>query len=491
MAQMTDPRNRLLPLVAACTLALAIGTVAAQAMPAQEPLDQQAREAAWAGRTREALQLMDQHLVAHPHDRQARLERARYLSWNGDAAAAIEALDALGADDDAARALRARILAGAGRREAALALNGPLFAASPQDYELAWTQALASHLGEWPHAALPALATVQQLRPESKDTRDLAKVVRLPLFSWVGLPASVYEDSDDIEIRDLGLEANLRVSDRLRLLAGASRREHSAPPTSPFAPVTGGDSVDERRVGVGAHLAVSPDSAWELWLGRSALDPGDSETIGHLVWSHRASDTFEYRVRIERDRIAASPRSVSLGVMRNGIGLATEWRPTLRDTVRGNVGFDDFNDDNRRRWLQADYRHALYRGPGANVDIGGQVEWMGYSRDSGNGYYSSDRYVRVAPLLSTYLKLGEDAGLHLQAVVGAQRDDTFDNWKRATDLSAELTLGIFSHWQLVAQAAHSERLNEFGQYDGNRVGLFLRYRFCEHRDDRCPQPGDR
>lgn len=488
MAQVTSPRGKLLPLAIAGMLAFYGGAPAlAQDVAA---LDQQARAAAAAGRTGDALRLMEQHLARHPEDRAAVLDRVRYLAWRGDHAAAIAALDALGGDDDTVRALRARVLAWAGRRDAALALNTPLYLAAPQDYELAWTQALASRLGEWPQEALPSLATVQQLKPDGQDTRVLSRAVRLPLFSWVGLPASVYEDSDDIEIRSVGLEANLRVSDQWRLLADAGRREHSAPISGPFAPVGGGDSIDERRVGLGAHIALSPDSAIEVWAGRSELDFANGrdagDTIGRLAWSHRPSDTFAYRVQADRDRVAASPRSVSLEVMRDRVGVGMDWRPTLRDSVRLDLAFDDLNDDNRRHWLQADYRRALHRSDHAIVDFGGQVEWMGYSRDPGHGYYSPDRYVRVAPLLSAYLQLGEDTGLHLQAVAGVQRDDSFDSWKRASDVSAELTVGIFSHWQLVARAAYSERLNEFGQYDGKSLGLQLRYRFCEFRADRCP-----
>ena len=72
------------------------------------------------------------------------------------------------------------------------------------------------------------------------------------------------------------------------------------------------------------------------------------------------------------------------------------------------------------------------------------------------------------------------------AAVGVQRDETFDNWKRAADLDAELTLGIFSHWQLVARAAYSQRLNQLGRYEGTTFGLALRYRFCEFQTARCP-----
>jgi hypothetical protein len=38
----------------------------------------------------------------------------------------------------------------------------------------------------------------------------------------------------------------------------------------------------------------------------------------------------------------------------------------------------------------------------------------------------------------------------------------------------------------VARAGYSERLNEFGRYEGRNFGLALRYRFCELRADRCP-----
>ena len=65
----------------------------------------------------------------------------------------------------------------------------------------------------------------------------------------------------------------------------------------------------------------------------------------------------------------------------------------------------------------------------------------------------------------------------LSAAVGVQRDETFDHWKRASDVSAVLTLGIFTRWQLVGSIGYSERINEFGRYDGTNAGLTLRYRF--------------
>lgn len=488
MAQMNAWRARRLLGVA---IALALGAAPVGGSIAQAVgLDQQAREAAWSGRVGEGLVLIDRHLAAHPGDRVAQMDRARFLAWSGDYAGAIEALDAMGGDDADMRMLRARVHAWAGRRATALALSTPLYEADPADYDAAFTQALAARHGEWPQESLEALSHVIAARPDGKDTRDLVRAVRLPLFSSVGVPVSVYEDSDDIRIRSIGVDGNWRMSDRWRLLARLSDRDHSAPASGPFAPVTGGSRVGETRVVVGVRHAVSADAAWELAVGRSDLAPGGAATIGHAEWTQRTNDTFQYMLRAERDRVAASPRSVSLGVVRNGASLSTEWRPTLRDTLRARVGFDDLSDGNSRRGFDADYRRAVHRGERVNVDIGGQVEAFGYSRDPGNGYYSPDHYVRVAPLASAYIKFNDDAGLYLQGTVGVQRDETFSSWKRAADVGGELTVGIFSHWQLAARAGYSERLNEFGRYEGASVGLELRYRFCEFRSDRCPrEPG--
>ena len=497
MAQMNRSlRIRSLAAATGTLLALACSTALAQDASAPTPPAQdasvstspaqQAREAAWAGRTAEGIRLMREYLAAHPEDRAAQLDLARFLAWSGDYAGAIAVLDALAPDSPEALTLRARVYAWAGFRHTALELNAPAYAANPSDPEVAYTQALAARQSEWPHEALPALEAVQAAKPEAKDTRDLARAVRLPLFSSVALPVSVYRDSDDIEIRSLGAQADVRVGDQWRLLGEVGSREISAPIDGPWRPVTGGDSVDERRVLVGARYAFSPDAALEVELGRSDIDPGDGETVGHVEFAQQASDAFGWRVRAERDRVFSSPLAVSLGVVREGVTLSGAWRPTLRDLVRGNAVFEHLTDDNHRTALDVDYRHAVLRNGRVNLDLGAQAEWQSYSRNTGHGYYAPDRYERFAPVSSAYIKLGDDVGLFLQAALGVQRDETFENWKRAADFSAQFSFGIFSHWQLVASAGYSQRLNQFGRYEGRSIGLELRYRFCEHRPDRCP-----
>ena len=485
MAQMTCRGALALAVAGVLSMAFLPATAfAQQAVPYQQALD-----AGWAGRYGEALRLIDAYLAAHPDDREARLDRARFLAWRGDYAGAMDALARFPADDAQANALRARTLAWAERRDAALALNTPLYAAAPDDYDAAWTQALALHQGDWPQRALPALATVQAAKPDAADTRALLRAVRLPLFSLVAAPTSLYSDSDDIEVRTFGIDGNLRLNDRWRLLADVARRRHSAPVGGPFAPLGGGDSVDEDRAGAGLHFAASPDVGVDAWLGRSRLrdQPGSngSETIGRVSLAVHASDDWSYALQVDRDRVDASPRA--LVVMRNGASADLRWTPGLRDTVSTRIAVDDYDDDNRRQSLLADYRHATWRGDKVMLDLGGQVEWQHNERDTGNGYYSPNHYTRIAPQVSSYIGFNQDAGLYLSAALGVQRDETFDNWKRAADLNAELTLGIFSHWQLVARAGYSQRLNQLGRYEGTIVGLEVRYRFCEFDAARCPR----
>ena len=172
--------------------------------------------------------------------------------------------------------------------------------------------------------------------------------------------------------------------------------------------------------------------------------------------------------------------------MRNGGYAEARLTPTLRDTIAVRVSADSFSDDNRRRAFSADWRRAVHRGSKAYIDVGVQGDWLGYTDDPGNGYYSPDNYRRIAPVVSSYIALAPEVSLYVAAALGVQRDESFDGWKRASDVSANLTLGIFGNWQLVASGGYSERLNEFGKYNGTSFGLQMRYRFCQFSADRCP-----
>ena len=129
---MTCLADRRISVLAAALLAVAGGVhaqdVPSESMPSesmpQEMLDAQARARMGQGDARGALQMMREHVANHPDDRDARLDLVRYLTWNGDFAAAEAVLlaDPATAASDEGREVHASLLAWAGRLEQAQAL---------------------------------------------------------------------------------------------------------------------------------------------------------------------------------------------------------------------------------------------------------------------------------------------------------------------------------------------------------------------------------
>ncbi len=419
-------------------------------------------------------------------DDRSPLDQARALAWRGEYAGALRALDAEGGDDAAARALRARVLAWAHRHKAALALNTPLYESSAADYGVAWTQALALSQTYLPAEALAPLQRAQALQPDAQGTRLLARVVRLPLFSSVGAGGSLYADSDDIAIHQRQAAVDLRLGDRWTFTADAARRDISADPGSAFAPLAGGTTAAERSATAGLDYAVSADTRVGLRAGSSRVDALGSSTVGSTYIQQYLGDQLAWTLDFTRARLAVSPRA--LAVLGNTTSLRAIWRPTLADTLDATLDHSNLSDGNQQNLLQAIYRHRVYSSVDALVDVGAIADLQQFSHGTIYGYYSPSFYRRFEPMVSGYFSLHPGVGLYLSAALGAQRDDTFRSWKRAADLNAELTVGIYGHWQLVGWAAWSQRLNQLGQYHAYSVGLDLRYRFCAFTASRCPRP---
>lgn len=417
------------------------------------------------------------------HDTAAIIQKVQELAWHGNYAAAIELLDKL-PDTPKTIAVRARVLAWAGYRIQALAINGPLYQTAPNDYYLAWTQALAESSSFWPQQALSAYGRARRLRPKSPDTRTLALAVRLPLFSSVGLGYEHYQDSDSIRIDSATGRGRLRITNLLQMLVKVGHARYSAPEDGPFAPVFGGSTAYEDRSLLGLGYALTPDTRFNVLLGSSYVPHLGNVMIGQAIIDQRANDAFHWRFDLTRDRITVSPRS--LDVVANTAGLTGTWRPTMRDTLIARLKAGHFDDGNNHYSLTPTWRHATIRNGTVMLDLGLTGYWEHNSKNTYNGYYSPNSYERIEPFASAYFNLGPEAGLYVAAATGIQHDETFRNWKQASDFNADLTIGIFTHWQLVADAAYSERFNQLGSYHATSFGIQLRYRFCGLQSGLCP-----
>jgi hypothetical protein len=471
MAQM-----KYLAMVVGALLAVPPGASAQD--PAIQPQDAQARTLMWTGHADAATRTMREFVAAHPDDQAAVLDLARYLTWSGDYAGAKSVLDthpqaARGSEGQVALA---GVLAWGGWIRTAQQVNAAPLATDPDGLLPNYTQAIALRQSARPRAALPYVAAVKRARPDGKDARDLERSVRIHTDSFVALDYQHGSDSDSLERSQPTLRAELAQGEALRWTAELGRWNYRAPLSSPFASLGGARSLDENRGLVGLRYAPSLYTTLSAAVGRSSID-GDGTTLWRLGLDHRFSDSFRTDLLVDHDRVAASPRSLSLGLDRTSATGHAQWTPDLRWTGDLWLRRDHFSDSNDGTDWNAALRRAIVRQPGVMLDLGASAEHLSFDHNPAHGYYAPDDYRRYALTANLYVGLGEDAGLSVQAGLGRQRDETFTAWRRANDVSASLVVGIFSPWQLSVNAGYSERVLNTGAYEGRSWGLTLTRRF--------------
>lgn len=446
--------------------------------PTIQPLDTQARALMWTGHVDDATRTMREYVAGHPGDQAAVLDLARYLTWNGDYAGARGVLDA---HPEATRSsegqvVLAGVLAWGGWIRTAQQVNAAPLAADPDGLLPNYVQAIALRQSARPREALPYVAAVKRARPDGKDARDLERSVRIRTDSFVALDYQHGSDSDDLERSQPTLRAELAQGEALRWTAEFGRWDYRAPLSSPFASITGARMLAENRGLVGLRYAPSLYTTLSAAVGRSSID-GSGTTLWRLGLDHRFGDTFRADLLADHDRVAASPRSLSLGLDRTSVTGHAQWTPDFRWTGDLWLRRDHFSDSNNSTDLNAALRRAVVRQPGVMLDLGASAEHLSFDRNPGHGYYAPDNYRRYALTANLYVGLGEDAGLSLQAGLGRQRDETFTSWRRANDINASLVVGIFSPWQLSVNAGYSERVLNTGAYEGRSWGITLTRRF--------------
>lgn len=459
-------------------LLAAPGSTWAQTTPATQALDAQARTLMWSGHADAATRTMRKYVAQHPNDQAAVLDLARYLTWAGDYAGAKRVLDA---DPEATRSgegqvVLASVLAWGGWIRTAQQVNAAPLAADPEGLLPNYAQAIALRQSARPRAALPYVAAVARAKPDSKDARDLERAVRIHTDSFVALDYQHGSDSDDLTRSQPTLRAELAQGEALRWTLELGHWDYRAPLSSPFASATGTHSIAENRGLIGLRYAPSPYTGLSAAVGQSSIS-GDDTALWRLGLDHRFSDTFQVDLLMDHDRVAASPRSISLGLDRTGITGHAQWTPDFNWTGDLWLRRDHFTDSNNSVDWNVALRRAALRQQGFMLDLGASAEHLSFDSNPGHGYYAPDNYRRYALTANLYVGLGENAGLSVQAGLGRQRDETFTTWRRANDISASLVVGIFSPWQLSVNAGYSQRVLNTGAYEGRSWGITLTRRF--------------
>jgi hypothetical protein len=456
-------------------LALALGALLALPAAAQDR-SQEAREASARGDTAAAISIMREHLAAHPDDAAAKKDLARYYIWTGAYIEADALLSPMADGDAEARSLLAYNAAWAGRIDRALALNADGLARDAGDFQANYTQAIALRQTARAYTAWPHVETVERAKPGSRDATDLRTGTRQRTASEVSLSWGLSDDSDDIRADRVGLSAAIDVAQDWRLLADWSTGSYRAPIGGGYQPVSGGTRIDEDQLWLGASYTPAQDTVITAMAGRSRTDL-ESDTLGLLRIDQRVNDDWRFSLGADRDRLGISPRSVSLGLMRDRYLAQVRYTPDLHWTADALFSRQDISDGNARSEVQLAVRRAVVRSPRAWLDIGGEVQWLSYDEAPGTGYYAPDNYRRFALTASAYLPVSQDAGFSLRAGAGLQRDETFSGWESANDLGVDFTSRFARDWQLQISAGYSNRAQAAGVYDARSFGVRLRKQF--------------
>jgi tetratricopeptide (TPR) repeat protein len=369
-----------------------------------------------AGDAEAAMLLMREHVAEHPGDGAARMDLARYLAWNGDYAQAEKVLlaDPAAAATPEGRALHGYILASAGRMHDARLQLEPLPAEGPAAFLANYSEALALALGTRPAMAQANVEAARRLEPDNKDVDDLDKRVWVRRASFLRMGLAHNWSSDELSSLQPTLWAEYAVNEGLRLTGELGHwRYHADGDGNPYQAIDGED-VDDSRLLLGLRYAPTEYTEFGFAIGHSSLE-GEGTGLWRAYGTALFSDAFNASVLVERDRVSASPRSLSLGLTRRGAELHLHFTPDMDWTGDLWVRSDDYSDDNTRTDVVAALRRAAIRKPKLILDLGGLVEHLHYDSYSLNGYYAPDDYRRY--------------GLSAHAYVGLARTRAVAAWR--------------------------------------------------------------
>ncbi len=439
-----------------------------------------ARTSAWGGHTDAAAEAYKEYLDGHPEAEDIYIEYVKVESWRGNYAASIGALgryrDNFGASKQYNRE-RARILAWAGRPTEAMSLIAPLLEENPDDYDVNYSRTVALYRSYRPAEAVESLDKLVELRPDSKDTEDIRRIVMTPLRPDVTIGASIYSDSDDIDIYHGSITAEISPKPETRITAGVETDYLEADVGSGFAALDGDETVRHDRGWIGIEHVVSPEVSVSGHIGGADAE-GESRFIYGAGIEFRPWDQLKLRAETDYGFHVVSPRSVDLGIRRSSNHLWADWTPDFIHTVILGVGYNDFSDDNESWEIVAAPRRSVLRREKINLDIGVRGTWYGFDEQLNNGYYDPEFYQSYMATFMAYWKISDDDGVSVSVDLGAVKDDEMDSFKFGSGASAEGVFGLYRDIELrIGGSIFNNQRTEGGAFEAYKGHIALTFRF--------------
>jgi hypothetical protein len=414
----------------------------------------------------------------------ATIELAQQEVWRGNARAALDVLDGYRerfGETDTYLLERARALETGGRARAAIRILGPLVAERPDDYEARQILTVALSDAGRRRDALASLEELERIdaaaaNPQTPETRSY---VTAPIRSSARPFYEHYDDSDDVRHDLFGIEIGIELSPAARLVAAGSDTRVRSEPGSGLAPLSGDATVHQRGGEVGLILGLAGAGEIEGRIGGARVDDGGRDLLTWVAGLRLTpSDAIGLTLSGRREFHDVSARSLDLGIARTTGSAMLVWSPGVYWWIEAGGTRESYSDDNGRWEAALAITDGILRRQLVNVDLGVASRWQWFDENTDSGYYDPARYEQHLGVLSTYWKLGYEAGLSARLAAGAFRDDEIDDFERSVEVSGELTLGITTDWSLVTYGSWVDNARSVtGAFNATGAGIYLLRRF--------------
>ena len=450
-----------------------------------------AKTASWANRLDESAHSYAKYVHRNPQDQKALIEYAKVESWRGGYHSTLELLkrykEKFGEDEAYLRAISATL--SWSRPSQAFHYIDKLLQRDSDDYEAIFAKAVSLRYTNRPQEAYQALERVQELRPDSNDTKLLQRFITTPYRSYLYPNLNYYFDSDDISIISSYLAGRYFVDLDSSLYGGVGQDLLRAKHGSIFVPINGGEQITHSKAWIGVTHRVDPEWSIDGYIGvakvsdkpdtlQDGISTFENEAIYGATVNWRASDTFNAKLGFNHAYFLASPKSVSLDTTKDNINFAFNWYPSLLYTIGIQAGYDNFSDDNERWSLNTKFTREVARTQYWNIDVGIETRHFGYDLDLDNGYYDPELSQTYFLVAYAYWKLNQDNGVSFIISGGASKDDRTEDFEFASSINVEGTFGIYHDWLLFVRGGWDYNVQQLnGAYDGAIFTLGLKRRF--------------
>ena len=445
-----------------------------------------ARNSAWSGATRQAINSYLKYLEEHSDDREVAIELARQLVYRGNYGEAEERLNALLAlnpNDAEVLVLKSELLHWHGKRsfeareDAERALQ-----ISPDDLgaRLAHVYALQD-LGQRRSAVREFDEIQRQLTSqkgrnlEASDAPGYRYLERnLERFSVSDsiLPISIYNDSDSIHAVSAAIEVGIPVQHDHKIQLRVSERSSSAPEGSVFT--LDREKARLRQFEVGGTLLARPGMSLKLLGGAADRPRGDGlRPIFQVRLGGSPTDRWETQFDAGREFLALTPRALDLDISNYFVAGAVRYHFDSRSSLGISGNRRLWSDDNASTLLQTDYSRTLRHSSKFLIDAGVRSRIESFDRDTelASGFFTPDLLWRHEATLGFNGALGHRFRYDIRGAAGTQRMKRGASYRFSYELFSSLRFSLGGPFSLTAN--YLRRNYSLTTFDGWYQGFYF------------------